>query len=238
MKDVIISIYYKIVNFIEAFIFPAYSLRRMLFHRLDVLKFPQLRPWEYCDPRQIIVYANMQALNRFWEEDPEKYVCWKLDDDGNDVGPKVKSDLFPEINGMYVIDVAHLIQDEFDVNIPNFKKELDVVYSALSMVSPKMKWMTEDGRLVDLFSIEDVKLKAVHDFSGIPEKPDEEFFKEKGMSDEEIEILHKYFGKSLKRAKINNRKMFHKINDLEKEYEDRVNKAIHYLAEIRVYLWI
>lgn len=237
--DYISIAFYRFTEFFVDFIIPGKRLWKALFRPYNKLKLPQLRPWQYCDPRDLMIYANIQVLEKFWEEKPEELVCWKVDEAGNDVGPRVKSSIFPEIDGKYVIDVAHDIDYEFKTGIEELKKEIDAMYSALCLSSPKHVWATDAGKITSFLKERpEVPLRMISDYSGIPEKLDEQFFLSNGMTEEEVDVLHKRFGKSLRRAKLNDKKLCKMALAMEDELDRRYNKAIQMLAEIRQYLWI
>ena len=133
------------MDFFKDFIFPGRLFWRMLLCPANKLKIPQLKSWGYCDPRELMVYANMQVLEQFWKEKPEELVCWKVDEDGNDIGPRIKSTLFPEINGMYAIDVIHMADDIFKKEIPQLNKQLEFMYDLMTLISPKMLLKDKEG---------------------------------------------------------------------------------------------
>ena len=86
--DILVYIgFYKFLNFIDNWIYPAYFLKNLLFYRYDTIKIPQVKCYEYVDKNYLMLCANMQIIFDFIEkENPEKYICWYTDEDGVELG--------------------------------------------------------------------------------------------------------------------------------------------------------
>ena len=229
--------WYRSIDFFKDFVFPGRLFWRMLLCPANKLRIPQLKSWGYCDPRELMVYANMQVLEQFWKENPEELVCWKVDEDGKDIGPRIKSTLFPEINGMYAIDVIHMADDIFKKEIPQLNKQLEFMYDLMMLISPKMLLKDKEG---NIGSMKDINGPAtiIRDYSSVPKSIDENVLEDEGFTEDAMNVFHEKFGKSLKRARLNEKKIHKMIWNMEEELETLKNKAIHYLTEARIFMWI
>ena len=63
--------WYKFCRFIKNWIYPAYHLRNFLFHRHDIIKCPQIKPYEYTDISYLMLCANMELIVKFIEQLPQ-----------------------------------------------------------------------------------------------------------------------------------------------------------------------
>ena len=107
------DIKYWMSNFIEDWIYPAYSIRNGLFLRYDTVRMPQLRRTDYHEPCERMYYANMELVRHFVEKNDWQRFQWydEKDDDGElqkgiryGMSPD-KRVYLPEYKGKYVIDI-------------------------------------------------------------------------------------------------------------------------------------
>ena len=229
--------WWRFSAFFVDFIIPGRLLRRMIFSPGNCLRIPQLKSWNYCDPRELMVYANMQVLEKFWSENPEEIVCWKLDEKGEDVGPRVRSTAFPEIDGMYAIDVLHKVDDLFKKTIPELQRDCDMILSLQRFLAPKIKWKSADGIVSDFPCGDKAGSTLVEDYSSVPKVVDDEVLRDAKFTEEEITVFHKYFGKNFKRPKLTEQKVTSQLNELDTMIEMLKNRAIHYMTEARTSMW-
>ena len=125
--------YYSFCRFVEGWICPAYNLRNLLFHRYDRIKVRQVKPWEYCDVVELMLYANLELVVKFIEkEEPEKRILWYCEEEGQVVGPIYGEGekhgypvIYPEYKGEFVMDIIKEIYNWWKDIYPREQKDYD-----------------------------------------------------------------------------------------------------------------
>lgn len=113
----------------EEWVYPGYYLKNLLFHRHDRIKVPQVKPYEFSDVTDLMLYVNMELIVKFVEkENPEKYICWYTDSDGNELGHKYGECekypiVYPEYKGKWVMDIVKEIYHFWKVEYPEYLKD-------------------------------------------------------------------------------------------------------------------
>ena len=227
MEKILMNInFYSFCNFFKNWIFSTYYWKNLLFRRYDRIKVPQIKPYEYCDISMMMLYANFELIVKFIEEEePEKYICWYKDENGNEVGHKYGENtdfkhLFPEYNGKYIMDIIKEIYNfwKFEyVERTNDNKYL-------------LRFWSDNffGRFVETSKNESGDGFYEHDKDAIAKE-------EKDLKGEiNWQIIEKY----MDRSRIFEKDYVHdQYNNLEKELEDKCRKYLHLCLEVRPYLW-
>ena len=221
------TIFWKFVNFFEDWIWPAYHIRR-LFNRKDIIKLKKVKPWEWCDEREQLLLACQAIVESFFDQEPDKIVCYYKDEKGEDVGPRVKSKSFPEIDGKYFFDVLKDVRDILLYEIPEIDEDIEALLSTSLFLSPRLDLLSDS-------------LEVKEDYSKTPKtwKEAEELILEKCKEDE-VRRIRKYidFEELKKSSEVPiYRKVFNILNTLEEKKSDRIKTALHWLVEIREGLW-
>ena len=115
-EDTIIeSLYWSMCRHFDEWIYPAYYLRNLLFNRYDLVKMPQLKPYEYCDISERVLYANMALLVEFVDEEKcfAGFVSW-YDEEWSH-----------KLDGVFVGDIIKDIYNWWKVELPLKQKEDD-----------------------------------------------------------------------------------------------------------------
>ena len=220
--------WYRFCCFVEEWIYPAYYLKNLLFHRYDKIKIPQVKPYEYCDKDYLMLCANMQIIVDFIEkEEPEKYICWYKDDFGVDCGHKYgerKEDiiLYPEYKDRWIMDIIKEIYKFWKVDYPNLQLDYDYLFDFWSdyLIGDINTKISEDGINYEIYFDKCKSIKTMEDLNDINLNWD---------------IIDKYIDN---REKLLDEKYVREIvNNIEKKlYEDR-QKYLHLCIEVRPYLW-
>jgi hypothetical protein len=208
--------WYKFCRFIKDWIYPAYHLRNFLFHRYDIIKCPQIKPYEYTDVSYLMLCANMELIVKFIEkENPEKHICWYTDEEtGEELGHKygeceLYDIMFPEYKGKWVMDIIKEIYNFWKVEYP--------------------KYLEDDKYLLYFWCEYFSEIKSHFGYDAKIAKSMDDFPK-----DINWDIITKYMDKE---------KLFEKNYVLNKHHELQINiekycqKYLHLCIEIRQYLW-
>lgn len=127
--------WYKFTLKLEEWVYPAYNLKNLLFHRYDRIKVPQIKPYEYTDMNYFMLCAVMEMIVKFIEEEnPEKYICWYKDEEGNDVGHKYGENdnytiMFPEYKDKWIMDIIKEIYHWWKKDYPRLLEEKEYILS-------------------------------------------------------------------------------------------------------------
>lgn len=224
------SVWFRVSDFWKNWIWPAYYLRNMLFNRYDCIKIKKMKPWEYWDVPERLQEAMYALLDHFIEnENPEEHVVWYKDEDGNDEGPKYGIApnypiMFPEYKGMYIMDMIKEIYKWHHEDRKKLQDDLDYLttfnYDYLNGTS----WFEpcNDGSGCSVMKT---------DISTIP--TDLSFF---DTEDVKWDILDRYLdgdrNNLLKSGYLKNRMI-----QLEVDIENKEQKYLHLLVEVRMYMW-
>lgn len=122
--------WYSIENFFINWIYPAYNLQNLIFHRHDRIKIPQVKPWEYTDILYFMLCANMEMIVKFIEkEKPEKHILWYKDEEGKDVGHKYGEYdmpiIYPYLKDKWIMDIIKEIYNWWKTDYPILLLERD-----------------------------------------------------------------------------------------------------------------
>ena len=219
--------WYKILNFIEEWVYPAYSLRNILFHRHDLIKIPQVKCYEYTDLEFFMLCANMQMIVNFIEkENPEKYILWYKDEDGNDVGHKYGENpnyqvLFPEYKGKWIMDIIkeiyHWWKEEYPI-LCNDKSYLLSFWCEYFSGSWEATEEDENGNVLCVHSDKNIA-KSMNDLD------------EKNIK---WDIIDKY----IDRNRLFEDDYVHmQYEKMETDIYNMCQKYLHLCIEVRPYLW-
>ena len=221
--------WYSLCDIFKNWIYPAYDLRNLLFHRHDRIKIPQVKAWEYTDILYFMLCANMEMIVKFIEkEQPEKYICWYKDNEGKDVGHKYGEMkdypyLYSEYNNKYIMDIIKEIYRWWKVDYPTLLNDRDYLLSFWCdyMLGDVVFKKSEN----DLSSIE-------YDKTNLPKTLDE-FEK---IKDIKWNIIDKYVKN---RTELLDEKHFHLdiIGNLKNHIFRQEQKYLHLCIEVRPYLW-
>lgn len=224
--------WWAFTRFFDNWVYPAHYLRNLLFRRYDIVKLRNLKPYEYCDVVERMLYANMELIRFFIEkENPEKYVVWYKDDDGVDAGHKYGEGkehgweiLYPEYDGAYIMDIIKEIYRWWTVDLPALQKEYDyLLHFCCDYCWGKMKSKPcKDNS--ECSTIE-------FDNSECPKTLEE-------LEKNEIrwDIIDKYCDDDRKNIFIDGF-MRKKLTKLEIEIDRQKQKYLHLCIEVRPYLW-
>ena len=219
--------WWGIKNFFENWIYPAYYLKNLLFHRHDRIKLPQVKPWEYTDTVYFMLCANMEMIVNFIEkENPEKYICWYKDEEGNDAGHKYGeckgyTYLYPEYKDKWIMDIIKDIYHWWKVEYPTLLNDKDKLLKYWSdyLLGELTTEKSENG----LYHVD-------FDNSNCP-KTIEELEKKDVL----WEVIYKYCDD---KSKLLDEQYFHNIiKELEKKIFEEEQKYLHLCIEVRPYLW-
>lgn len=218
--------WWKIVNFYESWIYPAHYLRNFLFHNYNKVKLPMFKPYEYLDVSVRMEFAVFELIKEFIEkEQPEKHICWYKDKEGNDLGHKYGEyknsvNLYPTLNGKYIMDIIKDIYRFYTKILPEMQKEkeylLDVWskyifnghYEPVEDKEDIVEWIHEKSN----YTLEDLEKENLNwniILKYIEKK--EDFFKE--------DLIHS------------------KVHELENLINNEIQHNLHLAIEVRSYLW-
>ena len=220
--------WYWILNFIDDWIYPAHGLRNVLFYRYDLIKIPQLKPYEYSDMEYRMLCANMQMIVDFIEkESPEKYIYWYKDEKGQEVGHKYGENknypiIYPELKDKWIMDIIKEIYKWWTVCYPKLLSESDYLLDFwCKYISGEMKSKEPDKNgYSEIYWDKSKCIKSLDD-----------------LKDKDIrwDILDKYV---TRREDILEEDYLHnKRNELEIKIHNENQKYLHLCIEVRPYLW-
>lgn len=215
--------YFKIVRFIDKWIYPGYFLKNMILKRHDLIKLPQIKAWEYFDCADKMKFGVFEVIKNFIEnEDPEKYICWYKDSDGNDVGRKYGDwkdmpVMFPELKGEYVMDLIKEIYNFYIYDLPQLEADRNYLLDVHSSFVEELKLVEENGMH---------KLKGRR-LNFTLESPE--------IQRLDWDTILKYIDK--KENLFENRVIFDAVRQLEIVTAKETQYYLHLAIEIRDYLW-
>ena len=219
--------FYKFLNFIDNWIYPAYFLKNLLFYRYDTIKIPQVKCYEYVDKNYLMLCANMQIIVDFIEkENPEKYICWYTDEDGVELGHKYGENpnqkiYFPEYKDEWIMDIIKEIYNYWKVIYPKELecKEYLLSYWSKYLVGEMFDKQREDGIYEVLFDKSNT-VKTKEDLYNL---------------DLNWNLLDYFISN---RNDLLDYKIIHKkIHEIENKMYEDCQKYLHLCIEIRQYLW-
>lgn len=128
--DFIESIWYKIKFKFEEWIYPGYFTRNLLFNRYDLIKIPEVKPWEYADVSIKMRSAIFELIKDFVEkENGIKSLIWEEPGSSIWTGPKYgeRNDaiIYPELKGKLIAELLKEIYDFYTKEWPQIEKESD-----------------------------------------------------------------------------------------------------------------
>ena len=220
--------WYSFCRFFRNWIYPAYDLNNFLFHRYDLIKIKSIKPYEYAEPDTLMFEANMILIKRFIEEyNPEKHICWYVDDFGEDVGRKYgeyenEIVVFPEYEGKYIMDIIKEIYEWYTVKYVELQDDLEYLTDFIhkNKIDGEMKLVEIDDK-VGFFKME-------MDESNSPKSIEELKFVDWSLID-------KYFEKREDVLDYNN--VVRKQIEIETKIEIEKQKYLHLCIAVRPYLW-
>lgn len=217
---------YHISNFFENWIYPAYNLRNFLFHRYDLIKIKSIKPYDYAEPDQIMFEANMILIKKFIEEyNPEKHICWYVNNFGDDVGRKYGENendaLFPEYNGKYIMDIIKEIYNWYQKKYVEQLKDIEYIYEFMKKNDiGAFEWIEkEDNKDYFVMELEE---------KNSPKSID-------NLIDVKWDFFDKHFDN--RNDVLDFFKLMELINKIEKNIFKQKQKYLHLCIEVRPYLW-
>lgn len=219
--------WYRFLVFIDEWIFPAYNLRNLLFHRYDRIKVPQVKCYEYTDTEYLMLCANMQMIVNFIEkEKPEKYICWYKDEEGNDAGHKYGENpdypiMFPEYKDKWIMDMIKEIYHWWKYEYPVLCEDESYILSFwCEYFSGDWEFTEEDENGNVFYTSSDKNIaKSMKDLEG---------------KDIKWDVIDKYLdrNKLFEENYVHNQHGKIKIN-----IHNLCQKYLHLCIEVRPYLW-
>lgn len=227
IDDILVYIgFYSFLRIIKDWIYPGYYLRNLLFNRYDRIKIPNVKPYEYVENDYLMLCANMKIIVDFIEiEEPEKYICWYKDENGNDYGHKYGENgnvLFPEYKKQYIMDMIKEIYNYWKVIYPLQNEKISYLKDFHSKYL--MGEMTET-------KITDCNLYEIDfDKSNCPKNMDDLW---------ELKLNWSLLDSCVSNRKklLNEKFILKKIKQMEKEQFNDCQKYLHLCIEVRPYLW-
>lgn len=226
-------VWFKISNFFDNWIYPAYYLKNLLFHRYDLVKIPNMKPYDFNDVSERMEYATFELIKHFIErETPEKYICWYKDPNtGEDLGHKYGENphyaiMFPEFKNRWIMDLIKDVYNFYTKELPQLENDIEY----LTKINAKY--------FVN-FELEDC--------DGNEEKPENEKVYhlvntqgKRSLDEEDIKNLNW----DLILTYTNNKEDILEENGLTKlihkcewEKEHKIQMYLHLAIEVRPYLW-
>jgi hypothetical protein len=205
---------YRIGEWIENWIYPAYNLKNLLFYRFDLVKCNKIKPWEYSDVVQRMEYANFEMVKYFVEvERPEEVVVWYKDDSGADVGHKYGESkdekiVYPKLRGTYIMDLIKEIYQFYTVDLPELNNDYTHILNLWSKYC--FTWDKADKRPYEI---------------NCPEF----------LSECDWNICQKYF--KTKEEIQDGDTALDVCTKIEKEIFNKTQYYLHLCIEVRPYLW-
>lgn len=223
--NIIKKCWWKIQFFFDDWIYPAYYLRNLLFHRYNKIKLPMFKPYEYLDNSVRMKYAIFELVKDFIEnEKPEKYICWYRDEKGNDLGHKYgegeQQIIYKDLKGKYVMDLMKEIYNFYTKILPELEKEKEYLLDIWAKY------------IFNGHYKEDEKLKDVVEWIDEPSN-----YTLKDIENENLDwdILLKYIGK---KEKFFEEDLIHnEYKKLKVHIHDQIQYYLHLAIDIREYFW-
>ena len=232
MKEKIEKYYYLIyrpIDFFKNWIYPAYYLKNFIFKRYDLIKIKGVKPYEWVDKNYVMLQVNMQLIEDFIEkENPEKYVLWYKDEDGNDVGHKLGEYntpiVYSEYKDKFVMDVIKEIYNWWKKEYPDIKNDYEYLLQFWhENLCGKLKMIKDEDSDYYHMDFDDTDtIKSINELNSL-----------KNIN---WKIINKYF--SDKEELINENKVREVFRKLEIEIYNQEQKYLHLCIDVRPYLWI
>ena len=218
--------WWKISNFFNNWVYPGYYLKNLLFHNYNKVKLPMFKSYEYVDVSARMGFVIFELIKEFIEkEQPEKHICWYKDKDGNDLGHKYgeykeSKNLYPTLNGKYIMDIIKDIYRFYTKVLPEMQEEkkylLDVWckyifnghYEPAKDKEDIVEWISEKSN----YTLEDLEKENLN-----------------------WNIILKYIEK--KENFFNEGLLHSKIHDLDILINNEIQHNLHLAIEVRPYLW-
>ena len=218
--------WWKIEVFYESWIYPGPYLINFLFRNYNKVKLPMFKPYEYLDVSTRMEFVIFELIKEFIErEEPEKHICWYKDKEGNDLGHKYGEyknsvDLYPTLNGKYIMDIIKDIYRFYTKVLPEMQKEKEYLldiwckyilnghYEKVDGSEDFAEWVNEKSN----YTLEDLEKENLNwniILKYIEKK--EDFFKEN--------LIHS------------------KVHELENLINNEIQHNLHLAIEVRPYLW-
>lgn len=204
-----------IERIVANWIYPAYCLRNLLFHRYDLVKIKKIKPWDWCDKSEALLWVNMQLIVDFVEKDGlEEAECWYV---RKGYGDNLKDRIYlPEEKGKYILDMIKEIYHWWKEKYPELCNDSYYITSYwVENISGET--IIEEGNVLS------------NDNSACP-KTFEELQKKEGIK---WEILYKYLTKE---ELLNETIVLNKCQEIDKRIFEETQKYLHMCVEVRPYL--
>jgi hypothetical protein len=231
------GMWYSFTRWFTDWIYPAYNVRN-LFKRHDLVKLPHIKPWEYSDISEKMLYANFELIKEFIEkEHPEKHICWYTDPEtGEELGHKygecddiidkysnlypTKKIMFPELKGSWIMDIIKEIYEFYTIQLPKYESDKDYLFKIFSEYVCSAT-LVECKDKPDVYEFEDLSLKYTVDS---PE-----------IQNLNWDILSQYFPN--KESILNKDAFNNALLKLNMQIEDETRIYLLLAIEVRPYLW-
>lgn len=219
MMDFIESIWYKIETKFEAWIYPGYFTRNLLFNRYDLIKIPGVKPWECVDVSIKMRYAIFELIKNFVEkENGIESLTWEEHGSCILTGPKYGEHntviIYPELKDKFIAELLKEIYDFYTKEWPQIEKESDYLLMVWSHYVSEVR--IENNVLVkgkSPYTLESPVIKELN-----------------------WDILLKYIEEKDNLFKSN---IVHDVyTNTQKELSKKIKYYMHLAVEIYEYLWI
>lgn len=132
MIDFIERIWYKLKVKFEEWIYPGYFTCNLLFNRYDLIKIPDVKPWEWADVSIKMRSSIFELIKDFVEkENGIKSLMWDDPDSGILTGPKYGERnaeiIYPELKDKLIAILLKEIYDFYTKEWPKLEKENNYV---------------------------------------------------------------------------------------------------------------
>lgn len=218
-------------SFVEAWIFPAYSVRNYFFHRYDIIRMPQLKRTRYYEVDTRMYHAVMELICFFYEKSGWENVVWydETDENGNITyeaaryGANADKCLFPEYKGKFIMDIVKEIYNWHTMEMKQLRKDSEYV------LRPEIRACRNNMAR----DIKHIRRQCRQDPSLSEDRLIGEYF---NQYDLDWDILDRHLAGD--RCNIIDRQFVEAIpNKIRKKMEDNMQKYLHLAIEIRGYLW-
>lgn len=137
MMDFIENIWYKLKSKFEAWICPGYFTRNLLFNRYDLIKIPEVKPWEWADVSIKMRSAIFELIKDFVEKEKGiESLMWEELGSSILTGPKYgernAAIIYPELKDKFIAELLKEIYDFYTKEWPQIEKESDYLLTVWS----------------------------------------------------------------------------------------------------------
>ena len=207
-------IQHRLNDFVEDWIYPAYSLRNCFIHRYDIVRMPRLGRTAYHEPCERMYHANMELVRQFVEKQDWERFAWYDERDGNGdveregirygMNPDVRVYL-PEYKGKYVMDMIKEVYEWQVRGLPELERDYSYVLSLEAGLFPASRDENLDAKALERAHVR-------------------------------WDILDKYLNDN--RKNLLDRKFVAGIGDrIVQKMERGKQRCLHLCIEVRPYLW-